>query len=316
MAYILNKNNKLVYTGNLEEIEIDKTFDNLYNDQNGDIENKLVYKENAHLKYKVFKEMIKPTMKKIEQIIEEELKENGSLLYRPFFSLSYNTYINFENEKTDYQKYVNHIRLRILVKEKHSNITQNIEFKNIINELKKYGASTIVMNIPCEEELNFDSQCSNCQKSIKKISKNNPIYFEEELKKTFCEKCGEVFINDIKNDSFATFFNTNNYNEEVIYDMYNMNNKRDVSINPILGNICKICQKKIGNCYYLNLTNFNIEYIESPLTPIDVCEVCFNEMRKGDPFLGHPLKRLNYEKLGLNYKQMIYRKIYIPLTGE
>ena len=268
------------------------------------------------MNYADFKQMIKPTMIKIEQIIEEELKRDNSLLYRPFFSLSYNTYTNYENNKTDYQKYVNHIRLRILVKEKHSNITQNKEFKSIINELKKYGASTIVMNIPCEEEFNFESQCSSCQKSIKKISQNNPIYFNEELKQTFCENCGEDFSNDIKTDNFVTFFNTNNYNDEVIYDMYEINNKRDVSINPILGNICKICQNKIGNCYYLNLTNFNIEYIESPLTSIDICEVCFNEMRNGDPFLGDPLKRLNYEKLGLNYKQMIYRKIYIPLTGE
>ena len=316
MAYILNKNNKLVYTGNLEEIEIDRTFDKLCNDEDGGIENILVYKENAHLEYDDFKQMIKPTMKRIEQIIEEELKKDNSLLYRPFFSLSYNTYINFENNKTNYQKYVNHIRLRILVKEKHSNITKNKEFKNIINELKKYGASTIVMNIPCEEEFNFDRQCSSCQNSISNINKNNPIYFDEESKKTFCENCGEDFSKDIKNDTFVTFFNTNNYNEEVIYDMYEINNKRDVSINPILGNICKICQNKIGNCYYLNLTNFNIEYIESPLTPIDICELCFNEMRKGDPFLGDPLKRLNYQKLGLNYKQMIYRKIYIPLTEE
>jgi hypothetical protein len=260
--------------------------------------------------------MIKPTMIRIEQILEEELKRDNSLLYRPFFSLSYNTYINFENNKTDYKKYVNHIRLRILVKEKHSNITKNKEFKIIINSLKKYGASTIVMNIPCEEEFNFDKQCSRCQAGISNISKNNPIYFDEESKKTFCENCGVDFSKDIKNDTFVTFFNTNNYNEEVIFDMYEMNNKRNVSINPILGNICKICQNKIGNCYYLNLTNFNIEYIESPLTPIDICEVCFNEMRKGDPFLGDPLKRLNYEKLGLNYKQMIYRKIYIPLTEE
>ena len=98
-----------------------------------------------------------------------------------------------------------------------------------------------------------------------------------------------------------------------IYENYN---KRNASINPVLGNICKICQNKIGDCYYLNLTNFNINYIESPLTPIDICESCFLEMRKGDPFLNDPLKRLNYKKLGLNYKHMIYRKIYIPLTGK
>ena len=316
MAYILNKNNTLVYTGNLEDIELDKTFQKLCDDTSGEIENILVYKEHANLPYNEFKKMIKPEIKKIEEIIEEEIKNDNVLLYRPFFSLSYNTYTNFENDKTDNERYINHIRLRILVKERHENIfTNNKDFKNIINNLKKYGASTIVTSIPCED-IDFMYHCENCQQKLLEINENNPIYYDEESKKIFCEKCGEDYSKDIKNDTFVTFFNTQKYNDEVISEIYEIYNKRSVSINPVLGNICKICQNKIGDCYFLNLTHFNIDYIESPLTPIDICESCFYAMRNGDPFLNEPLKRLNYEKFGLNYKHMVYRKIYIPLTGQ
>ena len=315
MTFILNKKNKLVYTGNLEEIELDKTFQKLCDDKNGKINDILVYKEYAHLTYDNFKQMINPTFKSIEEIIEEEIKKENSLLYRPFFSLSYNTYTNFENNSTDNEKYINHIRLRILIKQKHENIyIDNKEFKNIITELKKYGASTIIMNIPCED-IEFLYHCNKCEKKIIDIDEKNPVYYDEESKTIFCEKCGIEYSRDIKNDTFVTFFNTKNYNDEVISEMYENYNRRDSSINPILGNTCKICENKIGDCYYLNLTNFNIEYIESPLTPIDICEFCFDTMRKGDPFLNEPLKRLNYEKFGLNYKQMIYRKIFIPLIG-
>jgi hypothetical protein len=48
--------------------------------------------------------MIKPEIKKIEEINEEEIKNNNVLLYRPFFSLSYNEYTNFENDKTDNER--------------------------------------------------------------------------------------------------------------------------------------------------------------------------------------------------------------------
>ena len=315
-SYILNKKNTLVYTGNLEDIELDKTFQQLCNDKTGNINDILVYKEYANLAYEDFKNMINPVINQIEEIIEEEIQKEKLLLYRPFFSLSYNTYTNFKNDKTDNEKYINHIRLRILVKERHENIfSQNKQYNNLIAQIKKYGASSIVLNIPCED-LEFEKYCSNCKKKIIDIDENEPVYYDEETKKIFCEKCGEDFSNDIKNDSYVTFINTKEYTQEIISEIYENYNKRNVYINPVLGNICKICQNKIGSCYYLNLTNFNINYIESPLTPIDVCESCFLDMRNGDPFLNDPLKRLNYKKLGLNYKHMIYRKIYIPLIGE
>jgi hypothetical protein len=317
MAYILSKNNKLVYTGNLEDIELDQTFQKLCENTTDNLDNYLVYRKNSHLSYDEFKPMIKSTMKKIEEIIVQEFKNENMLLYRPFFSLSYNTYTKFKNDKTDNKKYVNHIRLRILVKESHTNIfSKNKEFKAIITELKNYGASTIIMGIPCEEDIEFKNECSNCHKDITDINEKNPIYFDEESRQSFCEECGEQFSQDIKNDTYVTFFNTKKYNDEVISDIYESYNKRNVAINPILGVICKICQNRIGNIYYLNLTNFNIDYIESPLTPIDICANCFDCMRKGEPFLSEHSKRLNYEKFGLNYKQMIYRRIHIPLIGK
>ena len=315
MTYILNKENKLVYTGNLEDIDLSKTFQKLCDDTTNQIDNIVVYKENKKFPYDKLKKIINSAISQIEKIIEEEIKKEDKLLYRPFFSLSYNSYTNFENGKTDNERYLNHIRLRILVKEKHENIfIKNPEFKNIIGKLKKYGTSTIVNAIP-SEDIEFKDNCSICEKKLE-IDENTPIYFDEESKKIFCEKCGEEFSLDIKNDTFITFFNTKNYTDEVILEMFENYNKRNVTINPVLGDNCKICRNKIGDCYYLNLTHFNIDYIESPLTPIDICEGCFNAMRKGDSFMNEPLKRYNYEKFGLNYKHMIYRKIYIPLTGQ
>ena len=316
MTFILNKNNKLVYTGNLEDIELDKTFEKLYTDNNENLDDIIIYREYAKLTYEDFKEMINPTIKQIEEIIEEEFKADNLLFYRPFFSLSYNCYTNFENEETDNERYINHIRLRILVKQKHSNIfTKNKEFKNIIAKLKKYGVSTIVMGIPCEKDFKYSNKCIQCQKKIE-ISQNEPAYFDELSNKIYCEKCGFEFSEDIKNNIFLTFINTQNYNEEVISEINENYIERDININPVLGKVCKICHNQIGDCYYINLTNFNIDYIESPLTPIDICGVCFDKMKSGDSFLNEPLKRLNYEKFGLNYKQMIYRKIFIPLTGK
>ena len=316
MAFILNKENKLIYSGNLEDIIIDKTFESLLSD-NG--EDKLIYKMDMKLKYEDYEKIIKTIEKGIEKIINRELSKENNLLYRPFFSISFNAYTNFINEDTDNQRYINHNRLRILIKEKHIKIFKsNEEFKKLSNELKKnYDVSTIVVGIECSNiNINQENNCDKCNKLIS-INKE-PWYFDEESQKIFCEKCGEDFSNDIKNETFITFFKTNEFEDEVIQEMYTNFLKRDGNINPVLGDKCKICKNKIGEIYFLNMTHFNIEYSETPIIPIDICEGCFNEMRNsdGEPFLGDSKKRLNYEKFGLNYKHMIYRKIYIPLSGD
>ena len=318
MSFILNKENKLVYSGNLEDIHIDKTFESLYNDSTGEIDNVIIYKNNTKLMHDEYINIIKIIKENIENIIEKELNKEEKLFYRPFFSISYNSYANFEDDSTDDKKYINHNRLRILIKEKHINIFQNNEeFRKLSNELKKkYNISTIVVSIECANiNINPENNCDKCNKIIN-IENNEPWYFEEDSQKIFCEKCGEEYSNDIKYESFITYFNTNEYKDELIQEMYINFLKRNENINPVLGDICKICRNKIGDAYYLNMTHFNIEYSESPIIPIDICESCFNEMKNGDPFLNDAKKRINYEKFGLDYKFMIYRKIYLPLTGR
>ena len=315
MSFILNQQNKLIYSGNLEDIIIEKTFESLLNNE----DDKIVYKLNTKLKYDEYENIIKKIMKNIEDIINKELNKENKLLYRPFFSISYNTYTNFENLTTDNERYINHNRLRILIKEKHIKIFKNNEdFKKISNELKKkYDVSTIVVSIECANiNINQENKCDKCNQIIKINS--SPFYFDEDSQKIFCENCGEDFSNDIKNESFITYFNTDEFKDEVIQEMYNNFLKRSGNINPVLGDRCKICKNKIGEVYYLNMTHFNIEYSETPIIPIDICEGCFKEMKdtKEEPFLNDSGKRLNYEKFGLNYKHMIYRKIYLPLSGS
>ena len=318
MSFILNKENKLVYAGNLEDIQIDKTFDSLYKDSTGEIDDVIIYKNNSKLLYDEYINIIKKIKEDIENIIEKELNKENKLFYRPFFSISYNTYTNFEDDTTDDKRYINHNRLRILIKEKHIKIFQNNnEFKKLSNELKmKFNISTIVVSIECANiNINSENICSQCNQIIN-IEDKEPWYFDEDSQKIFCEKCGEEYSKDIKNESFITYFNTNEYKDEVIQEMYINFLKRNEYINPVLGETCKICKNRIGDTYFLNMTHFNIEYSESPIIPIDICETCFDEMKNGDPFLNDAKKRLNYEKFGLDYKFMIYRKIYVPLTGR
>ena len=318
MSFILNKENKLVYAGNLEDIQIDKTFDSLYKDSTGEIDDVIIYKNNSKLLYDEYINIIKKIKEDIENIIEKELNKENKLFYRPFFSIAYNTYTNFEDDITDDKRYINHNRLRILIKEKHIKIFQNNnEFKKLSNELKmKFNISTIVVSIECANiNINSENICSQCNQIIN-IEDKEPWYFDEDSQKIFCEKCGEEYSKDIKNESFITYFNTNEYKDEVIQEMYINFLKRNEYINPVLGETCKICKNRIGDTYFLNMTHFNIEYSESPIIPIDICETCFDEMKNGDPFLNDAKKRLNYEKFGFDYKFMIYRKIYVPLTGR
>jgi hypothetical protein len=77
MSFILNKENKLVYAGNLEDIHIDKTFDSLYKDSTGQIDDVIVYKNNSKLLHDEYINIIKKIKEDIENIIEKELnKEN------------------------------------------------------------------------------------------------------------------------------------------------------------------------------------------------------------------------------------------------
>ena len=315
MAFILDKNNKLIYTGNLINLQLDKTFEIISQDNNDKIGESIIYKENPYIEYEEYKNIMKNIINNIENIFEKEIKKENQLYYRPFFSVSYNSYVNFENDTTDNKIFINHSRIRILIKEKHKDVFNNNElFKALIKDLKsKYDLSTIILTIE-SAKINIGKNCFECHKEIKPGIE--PFYFEEEGKRTFCENCGEEFSNDIKNDSFVTFFNTNEYKDEVIQDMYSNFIKKSGNINPVLGETCKICKNKIGDTYYLNMTHFNIEYSESPIIPIDICQNCFKEMKEGDPFLKEPYKRLSYEKFGLDYKRMIYRKIYFPLSGK
>ena len=92
--------------------------------------------------------------------------------------------------------------------------------------------------------------CDNWEKNLLEINENNPIYYDEESKKFFCENCGEDFSKDIKNITFVTFFNIQKYNDEIISEIYEIYNKRNASINPVLWNICKICQNIIYVCFF------------------------------------------------------------------
>ena len=70
-----------------------------------------------------FTNEIKQRIKEIEQIIErtfvKKLIEDEILLYRLYVSFSQCKCVNYINDKCDNDVYINNLKLRILVKEKH-----------------------------------------------------------------------------------------------------------------------------------------------------------------------------------------------------
>ena len=323
MTFVLNKANQIVYMGNLYDVNLEKSFTNLCNEESNEVkfeygvsdikELKMVYKNAFKFDIDTFEKKIEPLVLNIQEILKNSIEINeDELLYRPFISLVYNTGVDFIKNETDNVKYIYNIRLRILIKQKHYlNLSKNKEFELISTELKKYTAFVIV-NIPCEE-LTLGKKCDKCSNNIED---NDACYYDDEEEKLYCEDCGEKQSKNINNENFLIFIKSTNFDNEIISEMYNNYHNNINEANPSLGDFCKICNKKIEGAYFLNLTHLNIFNEESPLTPLDICEVCFNEIKNGEPFINDPLRRNNYDKIGLSYKHMVYRKIFTPTEGE
>ena len=115
--FLLDKKNNVAYAGICDDINLRGSIINLY-------ENSYVkYMKHYPLNLEEFTNEIKPRIKEIEQIIErafiKKLNEDEILLYRPYVSFSYCKCVNYINDKCDKDVYINNLKLRILVKEKH-----------------------------------------------------------------------------------------------------------------------------------------------------------------------------------------------------
>ena len=145
----MDKKNNVAYAGICGDINLRGSIINLY-------ENSYVkYMKHYPLNLEEFTNEIKPRIKEIEQIIErafiKKLNEDEILLYRPYVSFSYCKCVNYIDDKCDNDVYINNLRLRILVKEKHKNfILKNVELKEHFKIIKEYGTTILIIPIPCE----------------------------------------------------------------------------------------------------------------------------------------------------------------------
>jgi hypothetical protein len=281
----------------MEEIELKQTILNLI-DGNDEIS----YNKIQKIEYDDFKKNIKNIPDEIEKILLN-LQKKEMLLYRPCIILSYNLVTDFLDDTYDISKrYVNHLKLKLLIKKRHKAfLLENDKFKNILKKLKSYNCMTSVITVPCE---NFDIN-TYCKVCNKEIPDNNPFYYDSNTFYVYCLKCEKKLKN---NDNYLTFFKSKYHNDrnEIISDFYTSNSNIHSVINPLLGEICKLCGKKLGDTFYINLTHFNL-LGNNPMQPIDICPNCFETMEKNGKL--DIISNDNFNKLGLNNEHMIYRKI-------
>lgn len=301
LTIITDSANKVVYVGNTDDIQIKNTFNNLIQEN----ETQVIYKKHIPLTFDYFNSQVKPLIDEIEKIIRLEFEKEKELLYKPFIDISYNTNTKFTDTKEG-DSFINNFRLRVLIKERHKEfITKSKDMKEIIKTIKSFGGFVQIIPIPCVT-LEIPSECTQCNKEMEE---KDPFYFNQETNALYCIDCEKTleFI-----EVYLIYFKSTSFDDEIIEEYFESNVRNDQPLNPYLGALCKICKGTLGNPYYVNLTHFNVISQSSPFEPIDICQYCFSCMTDKK-------KRFNYFKektavniLGLNSKQMIYRKIKMP----
>lgn len=300
-VFITNKENSIKYIGNCEDLNLKKSFKSLIEE-----EDEINYIDKYPIQYSEFKSIFISLFNEYEKILLKQFEDSeNELLYRPYVNMSYNVYSNFVDTKSADEKYVNHLRFKVLIKERHKDlITKNEELKEISKKFKSYGMLVQIIPIPCVS-LEIGIICKKCGKDL---AETDPFIFEQEENGSYCVECGETLENL---PTFPIYFRTLDIDDEIIEEFFNINAYVDKELNPLLGNNCKICNSKLGNLYYINLTHFNlIGKEDTPLTPIDICGDCF-EIIKNEEKFDTLDKNINFNKLGLSSKHMIYRKIFI-----
>ena len=300
---ITNHKNVIKYIGNCEDIYLKETLESLI-----DEEDTITYIEKYPLTYNEFKTKVGEIVAQLEEILVklfEDADDDNTppLLYKPYVSLSYNINNGYLDTKSSDEQYVNHIRIKILIKRKHKDaITKETKIKEIIKTLKKYGVLVQIIPIPCVT-LEIGTICKKCGKDLEET---DPFYYEQAGGGCYCIECGDNLENLL---SHLIYFKTLDIDDEIIEEFYSSNGSTDRGVDPNFGNNCKICNSKIGNLYYVNMTHFNV-IDECPMNQIDICPECFDVINKEEHFDSNE-KENNFNKLGLSAKHMIYRKIKI-----
>ena len=292
-VFLLDNENKIKYHGMCDDINLKVSINNIIDGE------EIKYLKHYPISNDDFTNEIKPIVHDIENILENILTKN--LLYRPYVSFSHCKCDSYINNQCNNEPYINNLRLKILIKEKHKNlILKNPEFKEKLKKVKEYGTTVIIVPLPCEE-LDINYECYICKKEIEK---NSPFYYDQEEENAYCLKCEKKSGNQV----YLTYIKSEYYEDEIISDLYNSYSRFNSKIDPSLGEYCKICNQSLQKEYYLNLTHINNLSKISPMLPIDICVNCFNIINNGGNFNDIKLQE-NFNKFGLSSQHMIYRRI-------
>ena len=298
--FLLDRKNIVAYNGMGDDVNLRGSIVNLYENSTAK------YIKNYPVSVDDFNKEVKPRIKEIEKIFEKSfnkcINEENLLLYRPYISFSYCKCDKYIDDKCENETFMNNLRMRVLVKEKHINLVlKNSSLKHNVKVFKEYGTTILIIPIPCEQLL-LENKCEICKKEI---IQPIPFYYNQIEKVQYCLNC-EKTLNNQK--VYLIYIKSKFYNNEIISEFYSLNVKYNSEIDPSLGLYCKLCYDDLDNEFYLNLTHFNHLSQISPMLPIDICKNCFDILNQGGKFIDKKAKE-NFNKFGLSPSHIIYRRI-------
>ena len=294
---LLSVNNEMIYKGSCGDVHMTKLIDAMIN---GDVDNaEGVHGYKVNVDEKELSKVINKLQLSLNEVFtdddEEEVKE---LNYRPFIHFSYAVRYTSHNKRS-----VDSIRLAILFKEFHVNVlTVSSKIKSLLKELfTKYNAVVLVIPLLCYNELEFNSNCCECNEDV---NKENGFYYDQEENEVYCEKCEE---RGTRGKTFKIFFkyNDDNIDNEIIEEFYYRNVYVNEPVDKFVDEICDLCEKEVGKEFYLSLTQLNADV---GFVPFCICGRCFEMLKKGEKVKKGVVME-NMKRFCVDKDKLIFRKI-------
>ena len=298
---LLSVDNEVIYKGSYGDVYMTKLIDGVINGDVDNAEGVRGYRVNVDEK-----EMSK-IVHKLQLCLNEVLgnvKGNGDeevkeLNYRPFIHFSYAVRCSQHSKRS-----VDSVRLAILLKECHVNVlTVSSQVKSILKELfAKYNAVVLMIPLVCYNEVEFSLSCCECNEEV---SKEEGFYYDQEEGEVYCEECEE---RGARGKTFKIFFkysDDGDIADEIIEEFYYRNVYANEPVDKFVDEVCDLCEAKMGNEFYLSLTQLNADV---GFVPFCVCGKCFETLRKGEKVKKGVVVE-NMKRFCVDKEKLIFRKI-------
>jgi hypothetical protein len=307
---VLNKQNKIIFVSNGDDLDYLETFNKL----NEDVDATVEFNNSFPITKDFWGSQFKPEFLKFLKLLESLFIEEESKFYQPILELSYDKEFIFESDEEKERKYQN-LRIKVICKSNTKFIDNNKIQKYFTKFEKKYkGVVEIIKKPICNLFLDSYQNCNEC--SVK-LSEEPfiELFLEEDNNKILCSAC-ESCLEKNYNDPNRIYVRHEKDNSSVLSELLEetmLSNKRSTDcLENLSGLNCSLCQDFLSNytVVWLSLTHLNF-YNNTDFLPVIFCDQkCFSGLFRENKY-DMQNEKIKLKELGIDRSNIVLRKIVL-----